>query len=475
MKLLPNPLLFVLPILGPLAFGQGPYRYTDLGDLGGGESVALGLNDAGDVVGWSTIPGCATGTGTPCRRAFLWKDGVLTDLGVLPGDEESTARGINDLGQIVGTSEANVVAGSGDFRAVTWNGSGPVALPHLGQADSVFAYDINDSGQIAGHAYDPTVSADRAVVWQGTTLLPVGQSEPHTYNRLYGINEQGHVIGSAWELFQPGDSIVYDGAWQTIGGTDSPWQNSEAFDLSDAGHRVGLQAFPSGNWHPAYWAPGAKAATDAGLLPGHDLGRLLDVNDAGVAVGRTYQENPPFESRAILFDGTTLFDLNELLVVGTDAHLFEAAEVNENGDIAGTTLGPNGFRAFLLEPMKAWTPLGGGTGGAGGKAPVLQGFGSLEGDEAIELRITEVPPAAPVILVAGTSQVSIPLLGGILIPAPEQIFTPQLADATGSLTMGFDWPAGVAPGVPTYWQGWVVDASGAQGFTSTNAALAWTE
>ena len=290
MKLIPNPLLFVLPllpVLSPVADAQGPYRYTDLGDLGGGEAAAFGLNDGGEVVGWSTIAGCTTGTGAPCRRAFHWKDGVMTDLGVLVGDEESTARAINDLGQIVGTSEANVVAGSGTYHAVTWNGAGPVALPHLGNDTSVFAYDINDSGWIAGHAYDPALPGDRAVIWQGTSLVPVGLSEPHTYNRAYGINEQGHVIGAAWELFQPGDSILYDGAWQTIGGTDSPWQNSEAFDLSDAGHKVGLQAFPSGNWHPAYWAPGDKAATDAGLLPGHDLGRLLDVNDAGLAVGRT--------------------------------------------------------------------------------------------------------------------------------------------------------------------------------------------
>ena len=141
-------------------------------------------------------------------------------------------------------------------------------------------------------------------------------------------------------------------------------------------------------------------------------------------------------------------------------------------------------RRPVLPPLPLALPDGLGVGGQGedhatpASARELGSEGTgleSEGDEAIELRITEVPPAAPVILVAGTSQVSIPLLGGILIPAPEQIFTPQLADATGSLTMGFDWPAGVAPGVPTYWQGWVVDASGAQGFTSTNAALAWTE
>ena len=37
-------------------------------------------------------------------HAFLWQNGVMTDLGVLPGDEDSGAGAINNLGQIVGSS-----------------------------------------------------------------------------------------------------------------------------------------------------------------------------------------------------------------------------------------------------------------------------------------------------------------------------------------------------------------------------------
>ena len=37
-------------------------------------------------------------------HAFLWQNGVMTDLGVLPGDEDSGASAINSLGQIVGSS-----------------------------------------------------------------------------------------------------------------------------------------------------------------------------------------------------------------------------------------------------------------------------------------------------------------------------------------------------------------------------------
>src|SRR5688500_56009 len=51
------------------------YRIIDLGTLPGRpESAAASINDDGQVVGWS---GIANGA----KRAFLWQDGALRDLG----------------------------------------------------------------------------------------------------------------------------------------------------------------------------------------------------------------------------------------------------------------------------------------------------------------------------------------------------------------------------------------------------------
>ena len=73
--------------------------YT-LTDLGGPLLIhANDINEAGQVVGSAT-----TAAGQP--HAFLWDDGVMTDLGTL-GGPTSSAGGLNDAGQVVGGSRVS--------------------------------------------------------------------------------------------------------------------------------------------------------------------------------------------------------------------------------------------------------------------------------------------------------------------------------------------------------------------------------
>jgi probable HAF family extracellular repeat protein len=101
----------------------------DLGALGGEFSVALGVNAAEQVVGGAEIavePGssaatpAATGEGVPPpSHAFVWEDGVMTDLNDLvssgPDLNLETAVANNDAGQIVGVAvvgdQYNLAAG----------------------------------------------------------------------------------------------------------------------------------------------------------------------------------------------------------------------------------------------------------------------------------------------------------------------------------------------------------------------------
>jgi probable HAF family extracellular repeat protein len=69
--------------------------------LGGDCGTATAINDAGDVVGEADLqPPC----GLPLFHAFLWKKGVMTDLGTVGGDTCSVAGSINSKDKIVGVS-----------------------------------------------------------------------------------------------------------------------------------------------------------------------------------------------------------------------------------------------------------------------------------------------------------------------------------------------------------------------------------
>jgi len=458
------------------AFGDTPtYSFQDLGTLGGPESVAMGLNDEGQVVGWSNVDGCIA-QGHPCRHAFLWDDGTMIDLGKLAGDEESVARAINNDGVIVGTSESDVVAGFGTFHGFVYDAGVMTALPDLGVGQS-FPHDINNAGTIAGWTQDPTVLRDRAVTWTGGAIDNVGDTESHTYNRAQGISESGVVVGFAWNLFQPNDAILFDGGWFTIGGTGGQFQNAEASDVNDSGVAVGLQAFPSGGWHPAVWTQDEPAGIDLGLLPGMTLGSLYDVNEAGHAVGASYTDFFPVMSRAVYYDGETMIDLNDLLPAGTNALLWDAQEINEAGDIVGTALVNGAFHAFLMsvDGDGPWTDLGSALAGTHGD-PVLTGTGTLEDNTPVELALTNALENSTTFLIVGLSTLDAPFKGGTLVPALDLggFPVPLPTGPLGEIAVNATWPAGIPAGVSLYVQEWIQDAAGPAGFSASNAVSATT-
>ena len=85
---------------------------VDLGTLpGSSASWAYGVNDRGQVVGSSYVPGGFY------PHAVLWDHGTITDLGTLPGGTQSEARAISDRGRIVGQS----YDATGHGQAVAWD------------------------------------------------------------------------------------------------------------------------------------------------------------------------------------------------------------------------------------------------------------------------------------------------------------------------------------------------------------------
>jgi probable HAF family extracellular repeat protein len=125
---------------------------TDLGSFGGVlNNAAIFINNRGEVVGISDLAGDAT------FHAFLWtKDNGLRDLGTLSGDVLSLANSINEQGQVVGESCDQ----NGNCRGILWQDGVMTDINSLVLPGSILYLvnisDINDRGEIAGYAYDPT-------------------------------------------------------------------------------------------------------------------------------------------------------------------------------------------------------------------------------------------------------------------------------------------------------------------------------
>jgi probable HAF family extracellular repeat protein len=140
----------------------------DLGILGGTFATGGWLNDAGDVIGFSTTPGNET------IHGFLWRHGVMTDLGIVDGDNASNAVGINVRGQVVGQSwffdGENVTAS----QAFVWEKGGPIIdlntlVSPSSNLDLFEADFITDQGEIVARGFTATGDVHTAI------LIPDGE------------------------------------------------------------------------------------------------------------------------------------------------------------------------------------------------------------------------------------------------------------------------------------------------------------
>jgi probable HAF family extracellular repeat protein len=312
---------------------------TDLGTLGT-FSTAVEINDSGQVVGDSLLSQSGP------RRPFLWEGGVLSDLVPTAGAAESGgASGINNSGQ--------VAYWLGD-NAFLWDDG---VATNLGRLHPELEYastrptDINDVGQVVGESLGQV--GWEPFLWDSGTLSPVpvgGRGASAT-----AINEGGRVVGET----QP-EGIGY--SWQpgtapTTGIGLSGGRNF-VIDVNDSGLLVGHGLDDAFQRHAFAWQPGSASATDLGTLGGSESAPA-DVNNRGQVVGSSTTATG--EDRAFLWQDGVMTDLGTLGGVASDA-----TAVNEQGQVVGTSTTATGERHAFLWQNGVMTDLGtlGGTASA---------------------------------------------------------------------------------------------------------------
>ena len=139
---------------------------TDLGNIGGhGWNTPTFINNQGQIVGFANASGDLVHGQLALKfHAFLWtKDRGMRDLGTLSGDAISEALGINEAGQVVGVSYG---PGFSHPRAFLWQNDVMTDLNSLVPAGSTLtlqvAGDINDRGEITGAASDSNTKTNPA-------------------------------------------------------------------------------------------------------------------------------------------------------------------------------------------------------------------------------------------------------------------------------------------------------------------------
>lgn len=157
-------------------------------------SDAADLNDRGEVAGTTDVDWDANTdedpTTWPEPRARLWRDGKMIDLGDLGGGR-SVARAINNHSQVVGESKTR----AGSWHAFIWANGKLRDLGTLGGKTSA-ALDINDSGQVVGYSGTAT-GTTHAVMWQNGRLIDLGTLPGGRNSSAHAINQHGQAVGAS--------------------------------------------------------------------------------------------------------------------------------------------------------------------------------------------------------------------------------------------------------------------------------------
>jgi len=306
------------------------YVMVDLGTLGGDYSEANGVNDFGQVVGSSEDAAGNT-------QAFIWEDGIMTALPNL-GGTYNCAYAINNSGAILGSSRDS----SGSDYVVIWSASG--GIQNLGKAWATDG-DINNSGDI--------VLGERFGT-QLTYFYNVIPSAMDTYHQINGkgISDGGMMVGyavppnmaSSWGAVTINGTSV-QGLAYLPGGSESA-----ALGVSPSGAVItGWSYTAASGAHACVWMAGA--VKDINKFTDKSYGQAA--NDLGCVVGYyTVGSQYVSPTAAFIYDGAQTKTLWETPYYRQNAGWDSWYSFEEANDINVTTEVVGSGKVYTADGLK---------------------------------------------------------------------------------------------------------------------------
>ena len=317
---------------------------TDLGTLGGEQSIAFAINESDQVVGLSW-------TANGPSHSFLYSNGQMIDLYPLNSQELITAgpTGINNVGQVA----TGAIGGDGLYYPVIYDSrNGQVTtLGSLGGVTSNgftgVATAINNWGQAVGYSYLDEVNR-HAFFYDHGVLQDIGCLAGEITCSAYAlaINDRSQVVGSS------GRGFLYQRGTMT---EINPFGSlaSYARGINNHGHIVGEYLIADQTaFHAFLYSNGMF--TDIGNSDSPET-VAYDVNDLGQVVGTTWvlrnnscRDCNDYEPRAFVYENGVMTQLNSLLPPGSEWRLVQAFAINNTGNMVGYGVIQGRFHAFLL-------------------------------------------------------------------------------------------------------------------------------
>jgi probable HAF family extracellular repeat protein len=283
------------------------HRIQNLGTLGGNVSTAVSVNNLGQVVGGATnktTDQYAAGLG-PCWslncwpsatqwRAYLWQNGVMTDLGTLGTGKDAVAGLVNAHGQVAGVSYTNTTAnhttGIPTQDPFFWEQGKPMV--DIGTLGGTLGYPnwLNNKGQVVGQSN------------------LAGDKKYHPF-----LWEKGKTMQ---------DLSTLGGDWGT------------ATSINTAGEIVGWASTKRNRaFHAVLWKNG-KPPHDLGVLRGYKHSFAYSINSKSQIVGCLTNNLNNGCSRGFVWENGAMYDLNKLVSRRSRYTLSMPLNINDRNEIA---------------------------------------------------------------------------------------------------------------------------------------------